>query len=82
MKVKIENAITLFLGNIYLELYLLQGLFLSMYKSAFLNIANPFFYGGAVLISTILLAYITHPAFKWIIHCFKNSKKEVSLSKE
>ena len=71
MKIKLENVITAFLGKLYLEIYVLQGFFLNIFKSNILHIHNPLLYGLSVIICTILMAYILHPLFQKIIKVFK-----------
>ena len=71
MKIKVKNVITAFLGTLYLEIYVLQGFFLNVFKSNVLNIHNPLLYGLAVMTCTILVAYILHPLFQKIIKVFK-----------
>lgn len=64
--IRIDWKITRFLGVISLEIYVLQGLFLSLYHSPIAYIANPYFYIAVVSVSTILCAWVTHPIFRWI----------------
>ncbi|MBQ7340040.1 MAG: acyltransferase [Clostridia bacterium] len=63
----INNLLTRFLGNLYLEIYLLHGFFLSLYFSKFIEINNPWLYGVLVLVSTLILAFLIHPGVKIIL---------------
>ncbi len=71
MKIKVKNVITAFLGALYLEIYVLQGFFLTLFKSNILDIHNPLLYGLTIMACTILTAYILHPLFQKIIKVFK-----------
>lgn len=62
-KVPIQCRITKTLGRISLEIYVLQGIYLSLFKSAVMEINNPFYYILLVTICTMLSAIIIHPLF-------------------
>lgn len=63
--ININNPITRFLGKISLEIYLLQGIFLNLFKNQ-IYIENDILYILAVTVCTIILAMLAHPVYKAI----------------
>ena len=63
--INIKNPITEFLGKISLEIYLLQGIFLNLFKEQFV-IDNDWIYIICVVLFTLLLAFLFHPIYKRI----------------
>ncbi len=61
--VPIQHRITAWLGSISLEIYVLQGLYLNLFKSEIAGISNPYIYIALVSCCTIATAAITHPFF-------------------
>lgn len=74
--IPINCAVTRFLGKISLEIYVSQGLFLILFRSNMLYIANPWLYSLAVALSTFALACIFHIPFKKVYAlCAKRKAK-------
>lgn len=65
--IEIRNCVTRFLGNISLEIYLLQGIFLDLFMET-IPVLNEWFYMLIVTMSTIVSAIIFNPVFKKIIN--------------
>lgn len=63
--INIRNPITEFLGKLSLEIYLLQGIFLNLFKKQ-LIIDNDWVYIICVAVCTLLLAFLFHPIYKSI----------------
>lgn len=63
--VNINNPITRFLGKISLEIYLLQGIFLNLFKGP-IYIESDFIYILLIILCTLLFAVLTHPVYKFI----------------
>lgn len=70
-RVDIQNKLTSFLGNISLEIYCMQGVFLVLFHSEKANISNPYLYVLAVTASTIAAACILHPLIKYVYRSFR-----------
>ena len=62
-KVQIGNKVLSFLGDISLEIYLTQGLFIMLLHGNHINIENDFLYSVCVIILTIALSYLLHLGF-------------------
>lgn len=65
-KIGIQNSITHFLGRISFEIYVMQGLFLTIFHSQKIYIENPYFYILMVLVSTFVAAFAIHPTIRGI----------------
>ena len=65
LTINIKNVVTSFLGKISLEIYLLQGIFLNLFKKQFI-IENDILYIFIVLTFTILFSLLFHPLYKRI----------------
>lgn len=59
--ISIENKITRILGKYSMEIYILQGLFLSMFHQSVFNIINPYMYILSVIICVTAGSFIMHP---------------------
>lgn len=66
-KIKITNKVTYKLGLISLEIYLLQGMFLTGFQGGIMNIENPIVYVVAVTAATLLSSIIMHPIIKFLM---------------
>lgn len=64
--VKVDYGVTRFLGKISLEIYVFQGLFLSLFHSRIISITNPYVYVVVVAFCTVIFAYMINPFIKWI----------------
>lgn len=73
-KIKFVTPVTRHLGVYSLEIYIIQGLFLNIYKSSLIYIENDYFFTGAVVVSTYLTALIIHPVIKFIYLVFSRKK--------
>lgn len=58
--ISIENKITRILGKYSMEIYILQGLFLSMFHQSVFNIINPYMYILSVIICVTAGSFIMH----------------------
>ena len=68
MKFKIGNRVLAFLGEISLELYLAQGVFI---EGPHWGIQNEFVWCLYVLFATIVAAYIFHDFNKWVLSHYR-----------
>jgi peptidoglycan/LPS O-acetylase OafA/YrhL len=57
----VENKITKWLGKYSTEIYIIQGLFLGLFHSEFINISNPYLYALIVTLFVLLSSIILHP---------------------
>ena len=64
--VPIYNTVTHYLGKLFTEIYVSQGLFLTLYHSDLIYIEISYLYILLVVISTIVFSILLHPIFKWI----------------
>ncbi|MBO4705828.1 MAG: acyltransferase [Spirochaetaceae bacterium] len=69
-KIKINCWITRFFGRISLEVYVLQGIFLLLFHSAYINITNGWFFCLAAFGSTVFASLLFHPIVKKIYKLF------------
>ena len=78
MKIKCSNPVLSFLGKISLELYLIHGLFIQLFKGQLCMIQNDFLFIAAVLICSVvsaaILYYPLHAAVRrtqqlCMVHC-------------
>ena len=60
--IKVDNAITTFLGKISLEIYILQGLILNIYKNVII-ISNDWIYIVVTMVSVVVVSFVAHPVF-------------------
>ena len=58
LKLHFSNPVLNFLGKISLELYLIHGLFIDLFHSEFFNIQKDEFYVGAVVLASIVSAFL------------------------
>lgn len=73
-KISVCNAVSIFLGKISLEIYVVQGLFISLYHSEIINIENPYIFILLVVLSTFIGAFILHPIIEYIYVKFGGRK--------
>lgn len=59
--IKVENPVTRLLGKYSTEIYLIQGLFLTLFHSGIINLANPYLYVLLVTVSVFAAAVALHP---------------------
>lgn len=71
MKSKIDNKILRFLGDISFEIYLIQGLFIQLFRGNRIYIENEFVWAYLVLASSIAGGYILHIVFSKILAKYK-----------
>lgn len=71
LKIKINNKILLFLGKISYELYMVQGLFLDIFRSRIYNIENDLYFTLLVIISSLVFAYLLHVILDFTKKIFK-----------
>ena len=65
-KIRIKNKITCFLGKISFEIYVMQGLFFTLFHSNKAKIDSPYLYIVMVTFATFVSAYLIHPVFRFI----------------
>lgn len=78
LKFQIGNKVLGFLGDISLELYLTQGLFIYSLRSDFIYIQNELLFCISVLAGTILLSYLLHLLFTPLLKKYNLLLKKVS----
>lgn len=74
----VQNKLTLWLGDIYAEIYILQGVFLTMWHRGPFYINNPILYAAFVSVSTVACATICHP---WLSHMVQMIRDKLIASK-
>ena len=57
----VDNRITRWLGKFSMEIYIVQGLFLTLFHSKLINITNQYIYIFAVIVTTMGGAVLLHP---------------------
>ena len=62
--VPIKNKVTTAIGDISLEIYTLQAIYLNLFKSNLDNINNPYLYIILVVVSTIATSIALHPLYR------------------
>ena len=75
-KLRIGNAVLNFLGRISLELYMMQGLMLLLFRSDLIWIADDFLYAVAVIASTTALAALIHPLYASAVRRYRQAIKK------
>lgn len=73
-KIQIVNPITMHLGAYSFEIYIIQGLFLILYKSPILDINNDYLFAITVVLSTYFTALLIHPIINFIYLMFRRKK--------
>ncbi len=73
-KINIQNAVTRFLGSISLEIYVLQGVYLNLFRSSAVIFEKHWLYIAAVITATILSAFWVHPFFQLIYNTCRKGK--------
>lgn len=71
LTINIKNIVTSFFGKISLEIYVLQGIFLNLFKKTII-IKNDILYIAIVIICTILSSLLLHPVYERISKIAKN----------
>lgn len=71
LKVKIGNKALGFLGDISLEIYISQGIFLKVLRSDIIYIENEFLWCIAVLTGTVVFSYFLHMVFQFILRKYR-----------
>lgn len=68
LKIIVKHPIVGFFGAISYELYLIHGILILFFRSEIIHLYSPIFYSLAVIVSSILLAFLLHELFKrkWI----------------
>lgn len=64
MKLRLGNPALSFLGKISMEIYLIHGLFISMFRSNIANIENDVIYSALVIACSVISAVILNVLFK------------------
>ena len=72
--VNIQSNLFRFLGNISLEIYVMQGIFLDFFHSDIVAITNPYLYIVIVSCTTIVSAYLLHPTFQSVYRFYRKIK--------
>lgn len=72
--VNIVNTVTTFLGKHSLEIYIVQGIFLTHYRPL---MHNDWLFIGATIASVLCAAVILRPIFGWLAKLPQKSKREV-----
>lgn len=70
--ISFENSGTKFLGQIFCEIYVIQGLFISLFHSTYIYIKNEWLYLIVVCCITVAIAWIMHPLFIKIMKSVRN----------
>lgn len=73
-KIQIVNSITMHLGVYSFEIYIVQGLFLNLYKSPILYINNDYVFAITVVLSTYFTALLIHPIINFIYLMFRRKQ--------
>lgn len=63
-KLRLGNPALRLLGQLSMEIYLMQGLAIMILRSRWIYVHSPLFYGLLILVLTILLAAVVHIALK------------------
>ena len=64
--ISVENRITRWLGKFSMEIYIVQGIFLTLFHSQLINITNQYIYILVVTVTTIGAAVLFHPVTRKI----------------
>lgn len=78
MKVNIGNKALELLGGLSLEIYLIHGLFILLFKGNIFYIENDFLFILISVIGTILLAFLLNSALKPLIKKLRNTANRIS----
>ena len=71
LKINFGNRVLDFLGDMSLEIYMTHGLFTRVLRSKFLYIENDSFWAVSVLFGTIILSFVLHKYFVFILSKYK-----------
>lgn len=75
--VKINYSVTRFLGGLFTEIYVTQGIFLMLFHSNIFYINNALWYILSVTICTILFSFLIHPVFDGLMNIVKRGVSKV-----
>lgn len=75
-RINVENVVTSFLGEISLEIYCLQMIFMTLFHSKLIYISNDILYWAANLICIIATAWAIHPIVSFINRKTKFKRQE------
>lgn len=75
-RISLNFRITRFLGRISFEIYVVQGICLTLFHSKYIYIHNPYLFIAAVSASTIVLAIALHPIINNIFSLCGGSRGE------
>lgn len=73
-KIKVVNLLTTYFGEYSFSIYIIQGLFLNLYRSSLVYVNNDYLFVCMVVLSTYLAALIIHPVIKFIYLVFNYKK--------
>ena len=65
-KVRFGNPVLRLLGQLSMEIYLMQGLAIMVLRSRWIYVESPVLYGGLIVVLTVAFAAVVHIAFKGI----------------
>lgn len=65
-KVRFGNPVLEWLGQLSMEIYLMQGLAIMVLRSRWIYVNNPVLYGGLIVVLTVVFAIVVRIAFKGI----------------
>lgn len=71
LKFQVGNKVLRFLGNISLEIYLSQGLFIAIFRGKIIYVQNETLWCVLVLAGTIIFAYILHSFYTAVIRKYQ-----------
>ena len=71
MKFRTGNCILKFFGKLSFEIYLSQGLFITLFRSSVLSIENDFLYSTAVLTSTVIFSLLIHKLCGFVLSQYR-----------
>lgn len=73
-KINLQMKLLVWLGTYSLDIYVLQGIFLNLFRRDFLNIENGLIYCLAVFSCTIFATVLMHKPFSFVMNLPKRSK--------
>ena len=71
LKVQIGNKLLDYLGEISLEIYISQGLFMTVLRSCWIYVSNELLWCILVLVGTIAFSYCLHKVFQNVLNKYK-----------
>ncbi len=76
-RMDLSNKCLEFLGKYSLDIYVLQGLFLDMFKRGVLRIDNGWRYISVVIICTIIAAVLLHGTLEFVMNIPRNIRRDL-----